>query len=89
MSARRLPVALWLAFVAICIAVVARTEVSTDLGAFLPASPTPAQQVLVDELRDGVVSRLILVGITGADEKARAALSARLADALQPAPEFA
>lgn len=89
MSPRRLPVALWLAFVAICITIVARTEISTDLGAFLPGSPTPAQQVLVDELREGVVSRLILVGIEGADQKARALLSARLAQALQHADEFA
>jgi len=85
----RLPIALWLALVVICVAIVARTEVTTDLGGFLPGSPTPAQQVLVDELRDGVVARLILIGIEGADQKARAALSARLADALRPAAEFA
>ena len=45
--------------------VIGRTEFTTDLSAFLPQSPTKEQQVLLDQLRDGVVSRLILVGIEG------------------------
>lgn len=88
MNPKRLPVVLWLAFVVFCVTIVTRTEITTDLGGFLPGSPTPAQQVLVDELRDGVVARLILIGIEGADQKTRATLSTRLADALQPAAEF-
>ncbi len=33
--------------------VVARARYITDLSAFLPAKPTPMQQLLVDQLRDG------------------------------------
>ena len=43
--------------------VVARARYITDLSAFLPANPTPSQQLLVDQLRDGPASRLILIAI--------------------------
>jgi len=62
---------------------VSTTRFTTDLSFFLPARPTPAQQVLVEQLREGVVSRLLMVAIEGGDEAARAqasrALRARLA----------
>ncbi len=79
----RLAIGVWLAFVAACVFVIARTQFSTDLAAFLPRSPTPAQQILVDELRDGVVSRLILIGIEGAPQDRLAAVSGALAARLQ------
>jgi predicted exporter len=63
----RWPVALWIAFVVGCAVIVGRTQFTTDFSAFLPRSPSPIQQVLVDQLRDGVVSRLILVAIEGAE----------------------
>ena len=44
---------------------IVHTQFSTDMSAFLPRSPTPAQKILVDQVRDGVVSRLILVGVDG------------------------
>ncbi len=56
-------IALWLAGLIACGLLVARTPVTADLSAFLPRSPSPTQQLLVDQLRDGVVSRLILVAI--------------------------
>lgn len=82
---RRAPLAalvVWLALVGACVAVVARAGFSTDLQAFLPAAPTPAQQVLVDQLRDGVVSRLMLIAIEGPDEALLAELSHDVVDAL-------
>ena len=54
--------ALWLCCVALASFIVARARYITDLSAFLPAKPTPAQQLLVDQLRDGPASRLILIG---------------------------
>jgi len=85
---RRWIVALWLAFAVACAVVTVRTEYSTDLAAFLPQSPTPAQQILVDELRDGVVSRIILVGIEGAGEARLAELSRKLAARLREDQQF-
>jgi predicted exporter len=75
---KRLPVGLWLAFVITCLVITVRTEYSADLAAFLPQSPTPTQQILVDELREGVVSRIILIGIEDAEEERLAALSGAL-----------
>src|SRR3954470_3322803 len=48
----RAPVIAWIAGIAACIVVVARTEFSADLSAFLPRSPSPEQQVLVEQLRE-------------------------------------
>jgi predicted exporter len=79
----RLAAGIWLAFLATCIAVISRTTFTTDISAFLPRSPTPEQRVLVDQLREGVVSRLILIGIEGAPQGALAQASKRLAAALR------
>jgi predicted exporter len=79
----------WLTLLLICIVVISRTEISTDLSAFLPRSPTAAQQILVDQLRDGVVSRLILIGIEGSEPPALALSSKRLAGQLRQQQRFA
>ncbi|HEV8518088.1 MAG TPA: MMPL family transporter [Burkholderiales bacterium] len=79
----------WLALLLACIVVISRTEIRTDLSAFLPSSPTPAQQILVDQLRDGVVSRLILIGIEGGETPALALASKRLARQLRQQQSFA
>lgn len=79
----RWAIAAWLAAVLVCVAVIARTQFSADLSAFLPRSPTPVQQVLVQQLRDGVVSRLILIGIEGGAPAALAQTSTRLAAELR------
>src|SRR6185436_11646125 len=82
LRAARLPIAIWLAVLAVCAVIVSRTEISTDFAAFLPSSPTPTQQILVDELREGVVSRLLLIGIEGAPPDVLAALSRDLTSRL-------
>ncbi|MEO8163919.1 MAG: MMPL family transporter [Betaproteobacteria bacterium] len=87
-STARLRVGLWLGFVLACAVIVARSQYSTDLAAFLPSSPTPTQRFLVDELREGVVSRLILIGIEGREPDSAAALSRALTDRLQRDEQF-
>lgn len=81
-------IALWLAFLLACGLIVSRTRFTTDLSAFLPRTPTPEQQLLMDQLRDGIASRLILVGIEGADAPARARISRQLAARLRADPAF-
>jgi predicted exporter len=78
----------WLILAALCVAVISRTSITTDISAFLPRTPTPAQEILVDQLRDGVVSRLILVGIEGAPPATLAEASQRLAAALRKHEDF-
>lgn len=80
---RTIAIVAWLLGLILCGLVVARTTFTADLSAFLPASPTKEQQVLLDQLRDGMVSRLILVGIEGADAPTRAALSKSVAHRLR------
>lgn len=80
--------AAWVVFVAACIGIVTRSGFSTDLEAFLPAAPTPTQQLLVDQLRDGVVSRMILIAIEGEDQELLAGLSRKVTGTLAADPGF-
>ena len=81
-------IALWLVFLLVCGVVISHTHFTTDLSAFLPRTPTPEQQLLMDQLRDGLASRLILVGIEGADAPTRARLSKLTARRLRAEPAF-
>ncbi len=76
-------IVLWLVFLLACAGIISRTHFTTDLSAFLPRAPTPAQQLLMDQLRDGLASRLILVGIEGADAPTRARISRQIAQRLR------
>jgi predicted exporter len=62
---------------------------SADISFFLPAHPSAEQQVLVDQLREGAVSRLLMLGIEGGDAEQRAAVSRALRDRLGARPDFA
>ncbi len=85
---RVLSLSVWLALLALAALTVARARYSADLSAFLPRAPSAAQQLLVQQLRDGLASRLILIGIEGADGATRAQLSQALAAGLRGRPEF-
>src|SRR5271156_6698951 len=80
--------ALWLCCIALASLIVARAHYITDLSAFLPAKPTPAQRLLVDQLRDGPASRLILIAIERGDAGARALVSGLTANLLRSDPQF-
>src|SRR5437764_8158260 len=92
-----LAVALWLAAVAAALVIAWRAHYVADLSAFLPSAPTPEQAVLLDQLKSGATSRLVLIGVEGvppgssADDAAaaRAAASQRLAAALRATGLFA
>lgn len=76
-------IASWLFFIAVCVFVVAKVQIGADLSAFLPRSPTPAQQLLSEQLRDGVFSRLILIGIEGGSPDTLSQASKQLAQRLR------
>ncbi len=78
----------WSVVLAVCGVIVSNTRFSSDLSAFLPRSPTPAQQALVEQLKDGVVSRLVLVGLRGAPPDRLAAINKSMAAALRQDARF-
>ena len=88
-AVQRRAVAMWLLCLVGCAVAIGRAQFTADLSAFLPRSPSPTQRVLVDQLRDGLASRLILVAIDGGYEATRATLSRRVAATLRADPQFA
>ncbi|WP_313950585.1 MMPL family transporter [Accumulibacter sp.] len=88
MSRRLAILLLWLALLAACAVGVSRARFTADLSAFLPTSPSREQQLLVDLLRDGMISRLLLIGIEGGDADARTRASSALAKRLREAQDF-
>jgi predicted exporter len=80
--------AVWAAFVLVGIVIVVSAHYTTDLSAFLPRSPTATQRLLVDQLREGIASRLILIGIEGADPAERARISLEMGRRLRTDPQF-
>jgi predicted exporter len=56
----------WLAGAAIAAAILAtRLQLSFDLSAFIPGQTTLAQEVMIEQARNGPASRLLVVGIGG------------------------
>src|SRR3984957_7932461 len=78
--ARPLVLGIWLLGVAAVALIVARARFSADLSAFLPRTPSAAQQLLVDQLQNGLAAHLILIGIEGG-AAAQRAQAARALDA--------
>jgi predicted exporter len=79
---------LWLALMAAGVAVVANSRFSADMSFFLPSRPSVKQTVLVGQLQDGMVSRLLMVAIAGGDEQARASVSRALRERLGASTSF-
>jgi predicted exporter len=73
----------WLALLALALWVAARSNYVADLSAFLPSTPTAEQAVLLDQVRSGAATRMVLIGIEGGSAENRADASRRLAAALR------
>ncbi len=86
-SARAI-VALWLLLLALGFLIVSRASYTADFSAFLPEAPTAEQRLLVQQLKDGAVSRLVLVALEGDDATALAAQSRALAKTLRTDSAF-
>lgn len=85
---RRAAVVVWLLAMLAGLVVVARLHLRTDLSAFMPTRPTARQQLLIDQLREGIVARMVMVGIAGGDAASRARLSEALAERLRGQADF-
>ena len=80
-------VAALLCFAALAILGAKTIRIESDFTAFLPPSTTPEERLLIAQLRDGLVSRLMLIALEGADENTLAGTSRKLAERLGRAPE--
>lgn len=80
---------IWLAGLAACALLVVRGHFTADMSAFLPQRPTASQEVLVEQLREGSLSRLLLIGVEGGDAATRAGISKALAARLVASGLFA
>jgi predicted exporter len=79
---------LWAALACVAAVIIARANYTTDLSAFLPRTPTATQSLLVNQLREGIASRLILIGIEGGDPPERARISREMARRLRADGQF-
>jgi predicted exporter len=81
-------IVIWLAVLGISLWLGLRSEFRADISAFLPRNPTPDQQLLVDQLKDGAVSRLILVAVDGNNAATIGAISKSMAEKLRVDPQW-
>lgn len=88
MKGRAAAIGIWALLMVVAALVVIRARYSTDLSAFLPKAPTASQRLLVEQLRQGLASRLIILAIEGPDDAARARLSQALAQKLRTDSRF-
>ena len=88
MTRARWAIAAWIAVLVLCIVQAARTSYVADLSSFLPTAPTAEQRLLVEQLREGALSRTMMVGIQGGDASARARTSKALAARLRADGRF-
>ena len=90
MRARRLALVAWLAALAFCLWQLSQARFVADLSMFLPDAPTEEQRLLVDQLRDGALTRMMFIGLEGsqADPATRAAVSRGMRKRLEASGEF-
>jgi predicted exporter len=69
------PLAVWLLAMLAGVVVIMNSHFVADMSAFLPRNPTKQQQILVDQLTRGPLSRTLLIGIDGGSLEQRIALS--------------
>jgi predicted exporter len=78
----------WLALMLAGVAVVWNSRFSADMSFFLPSRPSAEQQALVGQMKDGTVSRLLMLAIEGGEAKQRADVSRDLRRRLAADPAY-
>lgn len=82
-------VILWMVLLFASGGVLSNMTMTTDLTALLPRSLDHRQELLVEQLRNGVGARLILIGLEGADPEKLAEASRTVARSLRETTLFA
>lgn len=78
-NTRPLIMIIWLATLLACALVISNTRFVSDLSAFMPKAPNERQQLLVDQFHDGIIARIIMIGVEGGNAGERIRLSQQLA----------
>jgi len=78
---------IWILWIAFCSWILLfNTQITADLTAFLPRDSNVLNEVLVQQMRDGPGSRLILIGIEGPNKSVLADISRSIQKALSTHP---
>ncbi|MEP7152233.1 MAG: MMPL family transporter, partial [Nitrospira sp.] len=88
MRQARAAVIFWMVLVFVSGGVIANMTVTTDLTALLPRSADHTQELLVNQLRDGVAARLVLIALEGASTEVLAEASRKIAHSLRETALF-
>ncbi len=75
-------------FILICAVVVAGSQFTADMSAFLPRDPSPRQQILIEQISEGIASRSLIVAIEGAPSATLAKLSESMGQQLRSGTDF-
>ena len=75
-------------FILICAVVVAGSQFTADMSAFLPRDPSPRQQILIEQISEGIASRSLIVAIEGAPSATLAKLSESMGQKLRSGTDF-
>lgn len=85
----RLPGLIWLLWLGMASAILLfRTPITTDLTFFLPRHPGLLDTILVQQMREGPASRLLMIALEGGDEATLAEASRQLTRQLEASPLF-
>ena len=80
---------LWLIVASVMIFVIyLRLELSFDLSAFVPTQTTVSHEILIEQIKRGPASRLLVIGIAGASSDRLADVSDQLKRELSESPTF-
>lgn len=81
-------IGLWLLAMVCGALVVWNSRFVADMSFFLPSKPSAEQKVLIGQMKEGVVSRLLMLSIGGGNASQRAQASQALREQLAQRPEF-
>jgi predicted exporter len=85
---RRWPLVVWLVSLGVFAIAAGRMRLATDLSAFLPSRPSASEQLLIDQLKEGPASRLVLIAVEGATDSSRVLISGAMAERLRQDAAF-
>lgn len=75
--------AIWLLCLLTSAWLAANTPIASDLTLFIPQTDTPTKSILLNQLREGVATRLLLIALEGESAPVKASLSKRFAQQLR------